>query len=76
MMQSYSDKLGMVRYSLTEHEKVTLITFPLRDGILCLSAMPKADMNKILDKVMKVLKSKSRSNTCSSSTGSNKTTRK
>jgi hypothetical protein len=24
MMQSYSDRLGMVRYSLTEHEKVTL----------------------------------------------------
>jgi hypothetical protein len=41
MMQSYSDRLGMVRYGLTEHEKVTLMTFPLRDGIFCLSAMPK-----------------------------------
>ena len=76
MMQSYSDRLGMVRYSLTEHEKVTLMTFPLRDGIFCLSAMPKAYMNKIGDKVMKVLKSKSSSNTRSSITGSNKTTRK
>ena len=76
MMQSYSDRLGMVRYSLTEYEKVTLMTFPLRDGIFCLSAMPKAYMNKIGDKVMKVLKSKSSSNTRSSITGSNKTTRK
>jgi hypothetical protein len=76
MMQSYSDRLGMVRYTLTEHEKVTLMTFPLRDGIFCLSAMPKAYMNKIGDKVMKVLKSKSSSNTRSSITGSNKTTRK
>ena len=76
MMQSYSDRLRMVRYSLTEHEKVTLMTFPLRDGIFCLSAMPKAYMNKIGDKVMKVLKSKSSSNTRSSITGSNKTTRK
>jgi hypothetical protein len=76
MMQSYSDRLGMVRYALTEHEKVTLMTFPLRDGIFCLSAMPKAYMNKIGDKVMKVLKSKSSSNTRSSITGSNKTTRK
>jgi hypothetical protein len=76
MMQSYSDRLGMVRYSLTEHEKVTLMTFPLRDGIFCLSAMPKAYMNKIGDKVMKVLKSKSSSNTRSSITGSNKTTGK
>jgi len=76
MMQSYSDRLGMVRYTLTEHEKVTLMTFPLRDGIFCLSAMPKAYMNKIGDKVMKVLKSKSSSNTRSSIIGSNKTTRK
>jgi hypothetical protein len=76
MLQSYSDKLGMVRYSLTEHEKVTLMTFPLREGILCLSAMPKVDMNKIRNKVMKVLKSKSSNNTRISSTGSNKPTRK
>jgi hypothetical protein len=76
MLQSYSDRLGMVRYSLTEHEKVILMTFPLRDGILCLSAMPKANMNKIRDKVMKVLKSKSNSSSRSSSTGGKKPTRK
>jgi hypothetical protein len=76
VLQSFSDRLGMVRYSLTEHEKVTLMTFPLRDGILCLSAMPKANMNKIRDKVMKVLKSRSSSSPRGSSTGSNKTTRK
>jgi hypothetical protein len=61
MLQSYSDRLGRVRYNLTEHEKVTLMTFPLGDGILCLSATPKADMNKIANKVMKVLKSRNRS---------------
>ena len=66
MLQSYSDRLGIVRYSLTEHEKVTLMTFPLRDGILCLSAMPKANINKIREKVMKVLKSRSGSSTCRS----------
>ena len=75
MLQSYSDRLGLVCYSLTEHEKVTLMTFPLRDGVLCLSTMPKANMNKIRDKVMKVLKSKSSSRT-SSSTGGNKLARK
>lgn len=72
MLQSYSDRLGMVRYSLTEHEKVTLLTFPLGEGILCLSAMPKANVNKIRDKVMKVLKSK----ITSSSSSSNKPPRK
>jgi hypothetical protein len=65
MLQSYKDRLGMVRYSLTEHEKVILMTFPLGDGILCVSALPKANMNKIRDKVMKVLKSKSRGSTSS-----------
>jgi hypothetical protein len=56
MLESYNQRLGRVRYSLTEHEKVTLISFPLRDGLLCISATPKADMNKIRDKVLKVLK--------------------
>ncbi len=62
-LQSYSDRLGIVRYSLTEHEKVTLLTFPLDDGILCLSATPKANTVKIRDSVMKVLKSKYRGRT-------------
>jgi hypothetical protein len=57
MLQSYSDRLGMVRYSLTEHEKVTLMTIPHGDGVLCISAMSKANMNNIREKVMKVLKS-------------------
>jgi hypothetical protein len=77
VLQSYSDRLGMVRYSLTEHERVILMTFPLGDGsILCLSATPKADTIKIRDKVMKVLKSTSVSTSVSSSTNSNKPTKK
>jgi hypothetical protein len=73
MLQSYKDRLGMVRYSLTEHEKVILMTFPLGDGILCVSALPKANMNKIRDKVMKVLKSKSRGSTSSNNPARKKT---
>jgi hypothetical protein len=73
MLQSYKDRLGMVRYSLTEHEKVILMTFPLGDGILCVSALPKANMNKIRDKVMKVLKSKSRSSASSNNPARKKT---
>jgi hypothetical protein len=56
-LESYSDRLGRVRYSITEHEKVTLMTFPLGNGILCLSTTPKANTNKIRAKVMKVIKS-------------------
>jgi hypothetical protein len=58
MFQNYSDRLGKVRYSITEHEKVTLMTFPLDDGILCVSASPKANINKIRNNVSKVIKEK------------------
>jgi hypothetical protein len=57
-LESYSDKLGRVRYSITEHDKVMLMTFPFGNGILCLSTTPRANMNKIRDKVMKAIKSK------------------
>ena len=56
LLQSYSDRLGKVRYSITEHERVALITFPLGSGILCLSVMPKADISKIKNRVLRVLK--------------------
>jgi hypothetical protein len=57
-LQSYKDRLGIVRYTLTEHEKVTLLTFPLGDRILCISTTPRANTTKIRDKVMKVLQRK------------------
>ena len=59
-LQSYKDKLGIVRYTLTEHEKVTLLTFPLEDRILCISTTSRANTIKIRDKVMKVLKIKNK----------------
>ena len=55
MLESYSRRLGRVRYCLTEHEKVTLMSFPIGDRILCISATPNADMNKIREKVLRVL---------------------
>jgi hypothetical protein len=57
-LQKYSGRLGKVRYSMTEHDKVTLMTFPLGDGILCLSTSSRADPSKIRDKVMKAIKEK------------------
>ena len=57
-LELYNDRLGKVHYSLTEHEKVTLMTFPLGDCILCLSVTPRANVNKIRDKVMQAIKKK------------------
>jgi hypothetical protein len=58
-LQKYSGKLGKVRYSIIGHEKVTLMTFPIDDSMLCLSTSAKADMNKVRNKVMRAIKEKS-----------------
>jgi hypothetical protein len=76
MLQSYSKRLGKLRYSLTEHDRVTLLTFPLGDTILCLSAKPKADINKIRIKVMKVLNRKNSNISISTKDSSDKPARK
>jgi hypothetical protein len=34
------------------------MTFPFGDGILCLSTAPRANTNRIRDKVMRVIKKK------------------
>ena len=57
-LESYRSRLGKVRYSITEHEKVTLMTFPLGNGILCLSVMPRGNVNRIRDRVMLAIQKK------------------
>jgi hypothetical protein len=57
-LRQFTDRLGQFRYSVTEHDKVKLMTFPLDDGILCLSTTPKAKTEKRRDKGAKLLKSK------------------
>ncbi len=59
-LRQYADKLGAFRYSVTEHDKVTLLTFPLGDGILCISASSKSDHAKIRNKVVALLKEKTK----------------
>lgn len=60
ILQQFSERLGKFRYSITEHEKVILLTIPLAGGILCISASSKADPVKIRDKVMKAVKVRAR----------------
>ena len=59
-LQQFNERLGQVRYSITEHDKVILLTVPLADGILCVSASSKADPVKIRDKVLKEIKVRSK----------------
>lgn len=60
ILKQFSDRLGKVRYSITEHERVILLTVPLSDGILCVSASSKANATKIRDKVLKAVKARTR----------------
>jgi hypothetical protein len=55
-LQQFSDRLGKFRYSITEHEKVILLTLPLSDGILCISASSRANPIRIRDKVLRAIK--------------------
>jgi uncharacterized protein DUF6659 len=47
LLHDLSDKLGNVKYSLIEHQKVVLMTFPLNSDILCLSISSGADVEKL-----------------------------
>ena len=54
---NYSDQLGKLKLSMTEHEKVTLLTLPLDSGgILCLSLTPAANLEVIKEKIIRTLK--------------------
>lgn len=70
-LAAYKDQLGSLKFSMTEHEKVTLMTFPLGDGtILCISTTPRGRLESIKEKVHGVIKeyhsAKSRSRTSKS----------
>jgi hypothetical protein len=55
-LRGMKDRLGALKYSLSEHEKVILLTFPLEKGILCVSASQTANALKIRDKVAAIIK--------------------
>ena len=55
-LEAFEQRLGRVGYSLAVLEKVTLLTLPLGDRVLCISAVPKADMGKIRSSVLKAIR--------------------
>ena len=75
-LEAFEQRLGSVRYSLAVLEKVTLLTIPLGDRFLCISAMPKADIGKIRSSVERAIKgSKNRSTPKVGKTKRNKRTK-
>lgn len=55
VLNNFTHQLGGVCYHIAKYDKVSLMTFPLRDEILCLSTSPKADIDKIRDNILNII---------------------
>ena len=56
LIQNFSDRLGKVKYSLTEYQKIVLMTFPLDSGILCLSVYVKdTNVDKLKNATLRII---------------------
>ena len=56
LFQNFSDRLGKVKYSLTEHQKIVLLTFPIDSGILCLSVYVKdTNVDKLKNATLRII---------------------
>jgi len=55
--QSFSEKFGPVDYLIIRQERITMMTFPFQEKILCISTSSKSDLDKIRDETVDHLKS-------------------
>jgi hypothetical protein len=56
LIQNFSDRLGKVKYSLTEYQKIALLTFPLDSSILCLSVYVKdTNVDKLKNAILRII---------------------
>jgi hypothetical protein len=61
LLQNFSNRLGKVKYSLTEHQKIALMTFPLDCGILCLSVYVKdTNVDKLKNATLKIISTRTK----------------
>ena len=55
VLNNFTNRLGKVSYHIAKHDKVSLMTFPLSEEILCLSASSKADIDMIRDSILDMI---------------------
>lgn len=61
VLKNYSDRLGKVKYSLTEHQKIAMMTFPLDNDILCLSVYSKdTNVDKLKNTILEIISSRTK----------------
>ena len=53
--QSFSEKFGPVDYLLIRQKKITMITFPYKAEILCVSASSRSNIDRIRDETIKLV---------------------
>ncbi|WP_144729466.1 DUF6659 family protein [Candidatus Nitrosocosmicus arcticus] len=53
--QSFSEKFGSVDYLMIRQKKITMITFPYRGEIICISASSQSDIDRIRDETVKII---------------------
>jgi hypothetical protein len=64
LLKNYSDRLGKVKYSLTEHQKIAMMTFPLDNGILCLSVYSKdTNVDKLKNTILDIISTRTKRTT-------------
>ena len=56
LLQNFSDRLGKIKYSLAEHQKIALMTFPIDNGILCISVYVKdTNLDKLKNAILRII---------------------
>jgi hypothetical protein len=61
LLKNYGDRLGKVKYSLTEHQKIAMMTFPLDNGILCLSVYSKdTNVDKLKNTILDIISTRTK----------------
>jgi hypothetical protein len=61
LLKNYSDRLGKVKYTMTEHQKIAMMTFPLDSGILCLSVYSKdTNVDKLKNTILELISTRTK----------------
>ena len=55
MRMEFDYTLGPVKYSASRREKVVMMSFPINNNVLMISATPSIDIEKLAKKVLKVI---------------------
>lgn len=53
--ESFSKKFGPVDYLITKQKKITMMTFPVKKEILCISSSSESNLDKIRDQIIEQL---------------------